>query len=1418
MPIAPTVRRRALDELASLHEAAGRTGEVLRVRRARLTLIEDARARAHEHRALALLEEATGNAVGAIAALERALELAPGDATVAHDLDRMLEAAGLTARRVELWTRLAAVAPPGAERARALLRAARLAQAQPDLARAIELVRAALVADPASVDALDRLLRLVSAPVPEAATASARARIAAHAHGAEHAPDPARRIAHLESIAVLQEEAICDPMAAAATYETVLRLDPGRRAAIVGLARAAALAGDAVKLARALLEEAAVTSDASMADALRVRAAETLPPIEAERSLGIVREVLARTPTHADARRFEQRLHEAAERWARVDETLAARIEHASDDRSRVELWLARSELQRTRLRSPKAALQSLREVLAIDPAHPAAREALARELAAHDDKAAVRDFLVELAGTATTADERIALLSRASDLCELQMLDDAHAARIYASAAAEVRDDEWMAEREIRLRRRRARTEGSAELCEALEARLERSPASAERAFDLALALLDEGSDVERATSLVESVLSTHPTAPHALRSLERIARVTRNAPRLADALARQAEAFSADGPVLGSSWAHAEMVEWTLPPADATPLVDRILRRAPTDRAALDAALRQSIPLARSGDADARARVVAAIGARLQSASSPSEKLWAHLTSALTLEPEDAPRDDAGTRAALAAYREAQRVDPRSVVAAAGAQRLGAALGDAEAEVAAALAHAELASDPARRAVFLVQAAGQTLASQNPNLGTRADKLARAADMLERALESDPESLTAVGLLVAVRTEDGSARDVLLSALRRAFERATGGAIVTQLGAEVARVASTDPPDRLLAIEALRRVLQVTPGHPPTMRALVDQYLAQQAWGDAVETLEQLAASTRDSRTRLAALFQAADLYGNTLSRPLDAERVLQAALDIDPTSVDALRKLLACRHAAGAHARDTMPLLERLAQAETAPEPKGAALAELARLRREAGDAAGAEKAFVEAAALAPTPEIVAALLEFHAGAAADQARSLAAAVALAHEAGRADPLCITALGRLEIDALGHWREGIEHLRVAIGLAPAMHEARAALAKGLVHVRGGAEAAGMISAMASPDPSPLLSLADPAAALETLERALADEGRADEAAVARELRAVAGGLDDGSHVALRARRQRIDPLAPVPIALDRGVLRTAVVPKDAPSLLLDVASALSGAEGKLAHVALEDLGASPRGRLTAGVAGHPLLVIVARIATMLGLPRPEVVVGVDVTRPRVLGVEPTWLVVPESMLSKDEPLQTALVAGPLVRAALGASWLYDLPGAYAHATLCAAARQVVGGYAADEGDVDQQDLVEEMSRRVAKAIGRKQKKALQELAPALASAAVVTPDDARAFELAVARTELRTAFVVTGDLLATLDVARGDDPALGTASASVGKAALSAVLRHPAAGDLGRFALEPSTTALRWRAGTLWGSSSR
>src|SRR6185312_1090196 len=175
------------------------------------------------------LHDGLGEADASRVALERALELSPDDAPLLLQLDARLEAGRQGPQRVELWTRYAAAAPLGPERARRLVRAAELAAAQGQRARAVDLARAATAADPGDVDAVDRLLGWLASPPPEALVAETTARIAAHAHAAEHAADGARRVAHLEAIAVLQQEVLGDARAALGTYEAILRLDPSRR-------------------------------------------------------------------------------------------------------------------------------------------------------------------------------------------------------------------------------------------------------------------------------------------------------------------------------------------------------------------------------------------------------------------------------------------------------------------------------------------------------------------------------------------------------------------------------------------------------------------------------------------------------------------------------------------------------------------------------------------------------------------------------------------------------------------------------------------------------------------------------------------------------------------------------------------------------------------------------------------------------------------------------------------------------------------------------------------------------------------------------------------------------------------------------------------------------------------------------------
>jgi hypothetical protein len=75
------------------------------------------------------------------------------------------------------------------------------------------------------------------------------------------------------------------------------------------------------------------------------------------------------------------------------------------------------------------------------------------------------------------------------------------------------------------------------------------------------------------------------------------------------------------------------------------------------------------------------------------------------------------------------------------------------------------------------------------------------------------------------------------------------------------------------------------------------------------------------------------------------------------------------------------------------------------------------------------------------------------------------------------------------------------------------------------------------------------------------------------------------------------------------------------------------------------------------------------------------------------------------------------------------------------------------------------------------------------------------------------ALARAELRVAYLLTGDLLAAIDELRGLDAAFLRATESPGRQALAAVVEHPFAGDVIRYALTPEATALRRRVGATW-----
>jgi tetratricopeptide (TPR) repeat protein len=1417
-PTLPMVDRRVLDELVRLHEEAGDWPSASRARRARLKFFTDGRALAYELRTLAGIAEANGDADAAVADIQAAVSFDPKDPTLVELLDRLLALADRQEQRMALWVSEAARTEEPAKRAKALVRAARIAEdglSKP--AEAIRHLRAAWVAAPGETEVLDNLSRLLSPPPSEGMDREVRGLVDLYAQAQEHAKDPERRIAYLEKCALLWEDVIGDARRASRAFEEILVLDPDRRVAILGLARTAARVGDGKAHARALLDEARLSEDGILVLSLRVRAANALAPVDPARALALVDEVLAVDPAHTAARALETRLHEEAGRWERAAESIRARIERASARQDKLTLWLALAQIQHQRLHKPQDALESLRAARAQDPTHPVPPEEIARVLQSVGDPSVHRTAIEGLAADAQTPEERAMQLVRAAELDELVLRDDARAATIYMRALADMPEDELIAERLVRVLARRSAKSGLGDLASLQAKRLERAQnALAARAlsFDLASLLVVSGKDLPRASALLESVLTEEPGHIAALRTLEGIARRTGDHAVLARVLGRQGDALREARARLGALWALANVEEWRLPSGDSTATFERILALDPSDPGALEASIRRATPASRRGDNAARRTIAGAMRSLFSLASDDATRLAMQLRLALVLESID-------DREALERFRGALHVDPLSVTAATGLSRLAAKLGDYESAFTAEMSLSELSAHPKLRSRHLLSAAEILITASGDALGNPGTRRGRAQMLLENALEADPDSIPAAARYSTVCSEL-AAPERLVDVFRKALRSATVPDSVVFLGSEIARVARDDLKNLPVAIDAMRRAREAAPTNVPTLLTLSELCVAQRAWPEAVNALEAVVAVSREAAPKLTALFALASIYERVLSKRVEAEKALRAALLIDDRNPRALRALLRfLGESAGPQGlspkatSEMAELLERLSDLERDLESKTDLLVELASLRTQLGQASNAERALIEAVACSPkNPKIfarLASLFRTPQGRHDDgYARALSTVIARGQTLGAVSANWFATLGQLEVEVLGRLREGIAHLRQAIDIDPELSETRFELASAYSRAEAHDDAIRLLSTMVTPDSKRLLASSDPNVVLSLLERELLQVHRAEEALAVSELRAIGGDLDDGRHAWLRARRRNLEN---VTATLDRPTLVTQVLPQGTRHVLLEVAAAISGMESKILRSDISELGISSRDRISSR-SGHPTRLILDRMMKMLGLEDIELVITPVVPRTRVIAQDALWIVVPKSLTELPEPAQMASIARALVRVALGVPWLEELPPPHIEALLIAAARQASPSYALDSVDVLSAKLVAQYEPSVQRAISRRQRKLLEELAPHMGSHHG-KPPPVEDFVMGLARGELRGTYLLTGDLLAVIDDLRAADPALLRATERPGRAALQAVLEHPFAGDLCRFALTPEATGLRRRLGSTWTS---
>jgi tetratricopeptide (TPR) repeat protein len=1355
---------RVSSELARLFEKAGRDEEALRVRKAALAMVTGPRVELLELRALVATAERAGEMSEAVLALERARVLDADDATLLEELDRLLVAAGRHDARAVLWVREAALADDVRTKTHALLLAAEASGAAGREADAARHREAAWLADPSAPGVFDALAEGVAASSREAVAA----RVALYTRAAERANDEGKRLHYLEKIAWLWDDVAGEVALAAQAYEDVLAIDPKRRSAIAGLASAAARARDGRRLARALLAEADVADDVDVKTEVRVRAGEALAEVDPERALALATEV-AKSKNASLAMRARElltRLHATAGRWELVASTLADRGRAEKRKGPKLALALSQAAVLAQRLAAPDRALSVLEATRETAPDDPAIASAIVASLEAMGDDDALRKWLERLAGDASDVALKVSYLVRAAEIAERRQGGDEDAVRLYICAREAMPDERLVIERLVRLS---ARTE---------------LPSEAQVALPLVAAIrsLDTGRAADGTTA--ETLLASGARDFATLRVAERLARSARSAPQLANALALMADATS--GPLaMRALSALAAVVAWTLPEGGELAPWDRLLALGSRDAVVLDDLVRRARPKLLAGDGAALELATEATKRRLEGAADDTERV------VLRIELARMHRRGHSISEAADSCREALAVDPTSAGAAVVLGHVASDLGDRWAAIVAVTTLGEITRRHKARAALLRDAA---------DLSAVEGDAKGAALLLERALEADPDNVVVAARLAQVQAKERAWAD-LARVLRRGLFAAKSAEAVVPMAAELSDVAKAHLSDPQLAIEALERSRLIAPDHVPALFLLAELYIGQRTWDESLRALADVIARTDEKSEKLIALVGRASILGRVLGQPAEAQKELRAALAIDGHDLRALRGLLALPLEIAADER--ADLLSRLVVAETQPEQRFGALLELADTRRGLGDGTGAEGALIEAASIRPDATMLERLRHAAGNSREAAARIIGRAVGRAREAGNAPGVAwLATLGELDLD-LGRLDEAVEHFEGVLRLDPFREAERRLLARAYSG-KGRHEAAAAAL-------TPLLEGASGAGLLDAsfvrqLDDSLVGAGRTQQALVARELRAVAGDLDENGQTSLRSRRQA-GSLEGEP--LGASTLRAFVMPQGVGKHpIWDVAAITLGISGKLARVALQDQGASPRDRIKPR-AVHPVRQLFDRIARVFEVAEIELAVSDHVVAPLVACEDDVWVIVPSSFGDWPEPHAIAALARPLTRIALGVPWLGALPPEETIAILVAFARQAAPNAGATPRE-RVEALVMDYDARARRAIDRKRKKSLEDLESSITRAPSIAID---AFANAALRAEARAAFLVTGDLRAALAALALSEGSLADALRAPSAGALAAVLTHPVSRDLVGFAMGGEATALRRSLGTLW-----
>ena len=1354
---APSVKRAVLRELFRLYEAVGSLDRAAAVGAHVLALARDTE-RAYWHRRLVAMCESLGRFADMAAHANQVLTAEPDDEAMREKLDRALAAQGQHGERVAMLTEQAAHASTEAARIDLLLRAAHIAEV--DLGRsdmALFSLRSAWAVAPNNADVTDAIVRLLSPGTPPSLTdpddpSRVRARIDFYVEAAAAASDAARKIAHLEKLALIWEDEVRAPDRALAVYSEILASEPRRRSAVLGLARCAARAGNARELLRALVLEADhAADDLFLERSLLLRAADVASQQlnEPDTALDLVKRLLNKPGGDPAALRAAFRIHERAGRQADALAQLRLLLGQTKKGEGDYPVQAEIARFLEERMHRTADALTAWREAHRLEPGNPTPRGEIRRILLANGDYRAVAEELAALGNATTQPAERGELLLEAAEIYDDRLNDAERAIPLLADARNCLPDELAIAER---LDRAYLRTNKKSERLALLHASETPHPRS-----QLAIASLQaEDRDPGKALKRLADLAGSDVAAPAALRILEHSVRRAERWNDLAVVLRKQVECFTTPEAKLGSVFELVTLEEYGECRApDGQPSArDLLAKLAPDDLLCYELLLKRS---GLSFESTTPVRILgAALGALATAA--PDALTAASLQVAAGLLVENGDQDNFNAqKEALLAYAIALESWPDCVTAARGARRMALRLGETETFVRAAAALGALELDPAARCERLLEAADGVRA--------RTDGAAQAFALVCKALTEDPNSSPAADAVIAA-VGQGLDAGKAGEALRGALERALSPDQSAKLGAALAHVAIAHLNDQTVALEALRRTRKRAPKHVGNLLTLADVSNALGLHSEAVEAATSALGISRDPVERLRASVTLAEVHVRT------------------PAFRDTARR----------EAGEAEKLAEQVGGVN------GELIGRLGGVYRLLGDDASAERVLISALMLGGDNSAALDNLVTMYGSDHEAGERIATALhkVMSHAEATGRPKraeWLAALGKVEATMLGKKPEGLGRLREAAILSPVRVETFQALAEahGGSHDEAALEIASYLSAFGRASPS----AAQVTAMVSLLAREYGQGQRQSLADVANEFLAFVGKPD--------GRRGRAIPMsAPTPASLGHGTVLASLLDDAAQAPLLDVAALLREPLAKLVRQDPEDLGLSSRDRLSAR-ASHPVRALADRVARAFGELRFDLYLNAkSAGTGRVLPGDPSALLLPSGFEDLSESDQAATFARLLIQIALDIPWVEALPASDVDGILFGAMRVGLELWGQGELSPSAEKRAGSWRQRIAKAAGRKVKRALEE------SAQRVHPQaDTSAWREAIRVAGLRAAFVVTGDLGTILGQAIRLDRDLPTLR---GPALAAKLFAQGPTRELVVFALSDTAMNLRRSAGTL------